>query len=85
MRPRHIEIHIDRIVVHGADPSDRHAIGDAITSELTRLLAESGLPPALLAAGERGVVRAELDTSGAARGAALGTGVAGALYRGVSR
>ena len=33
-----IELVIDEIVLHGFDPRQRHAIADAMTAELTRLL-----------------------------------------------
>jgi hypothetical protein len=33
-----IELVIDEIVLHGFDPRQRHAIADAVTAELTRLL-----------------------------------------------
>ena len=34
-----IEVLIDEIVLHGFEPHDRHALGDAIRVELARLLA----------------------------------------------
>ena len=34
-----IEVLIDEIVLHGFEPHDRHALGDAIRAELGRLLA----------------------------------------------
>lgn len=43
MRRPDIELHIDELVLHGFDPKDRHRIGDAVQSELARLLAERGL------------------------------------------
>lgn len=38
-----IELHIEELVLHGFDPRDRHAIADAVQSELTRLVGERGL------------------------------------------
>ncbi len=32
-----IELVIDELVLHGFDPRQRHAIGDAVAAELTRL------------------------------------------------
>ena len=32
-----IELVIDELVLHGFDPRQRHAIGDAVARELTRL------------------------------------------------
>jgi hypothetical protein len=37
-RPRAIEVHIDELVLHGFNPADRHRIGDAVQTELVRLL-----------------------------------------------
>jgi hypothetical protein len=39
-----IEIHIDELVLHGFDAVDRYAIGDAVSAELARLIAEQGSP-----------------------------------------
>jgi hypothetical protein len=35
-----VELRVDELVLHGFAPSDRHAIGDAVERELTRLLAK---------------------------------------------
>lgn len=40
-----IELHIEELVLHGFAPGDRHAIGHAVETELTRMLVERGLPP----------------------------------------
>jgi hypothetical protein len=37
-RPRAIEVHIDELILHGFNPADRHQIGDAVQTELVRLL-----------------------------------------------
>jgi hypothetical protein len=34
-----IEVLIDEFVLHGFDPHERHAVGDSLSAELTRLLA----------------------------------------------
>jgi hypothetical protein len=34
-----VTIHIDELVLHGFDPRDRHAIGDALRDELAALVA----------------------------------------------
>jgi hypothetical protein len=39
-----IEIHIDELVLHGFTVADRYAIGDAVSAELARLIAEQGNP-----------------------------------------
>ena len=38
-----IELVIDELVLHGFDPCHRHAIGDAVQAELTRVLAGRAL------------------------------------------
>lgn len=38
-----IEIHIERLMLHGFRPSERDRIGGAVRSELLRLLGEEGL------------------------------------------
>ncbi len=42
-----IELHIEELVLHGFDPRDRHAIGDAVERELVRLLERPGPFPSL--------------------------------------
>ena len=37
-----IDVHIEELVLHGFQPSDRRAIADAIASEVTRVLAQPG-------------------------------------------
>jgi len=46
--PAVIELHIDELVLHGFNSSDRYRIGDAMERELHRLVAGHGVP-ALLA------------------------------------
>jgi hypothetical protein len=47
MRTPDINLHIDRLVLHGIAPGDRHPVGLAIGDELTRLLTVDGLSPSL--------------------------------------
>lgn len=77
---RHIDIHIDEIVLHGVSAADRAAIGDGISSELGRLLAERGLPPGLLAAAEVEAQQASLSADKPGRGAAFGAAIASSIY-----
>ena len=39
-----IEIHIEELVLQGFTAADRYAIGDAVSAELARLIAEQGSP-----------------------------------------
>lgn len=77
-----IEIHIDELVLHGIDPADRHAVGEALERALGRLLAERGWPggglePTHVAAIDAG----ELALAPGAGPEAIGAGVAGAVLR----
>src|SRR5262245_50766908 len=40
---RPIELHIDKLVLVGFQPGDRYRIGEAVQSELSRLLTEQGI------------------------------------------
>ncbi|MDQ3279911.1 MAG: hypothetical protein M3Q69_00695 [Acidobacteriota bacterium] len=40
MSRRPLRIHIEELVLHGVDPRDRHAIGDAVQQEIRTALAE---------------------------------------------
>jgi hypothetical protein len=57
MKPKNIELNIEELVLHGFSPGDRHHIGEAVEQELTRLLADQGVPQSL----ERSGVIANMD------------------------
>jgi hypothetical protein len=80
VKPARIRFHIDELVVSGVAVGDRDALGEAIRSELTRLLAADALPSALtrtrrIAALDAGVVRV-----GSPHPQLLGTKVARAVH-----
>jgi hypothetical protein len=52
MMPRSIELHIEELVLRGFAPGDRYWIGEAVEQELTRLLADRGVPESLARGGE---------------------------------
>ena len=84
--PDDIEIHIAELVLHGVDPSDRRAVGEAVERELGRLLGESGWPgdaarPASIGRVDGG----EFTVAPGAGAAAIGAGVAAAVHRGLPR
>jgi hypothetical protein len=85
MSSRRIELHVEELVLHGVNPSDGQAVGEAVRAELSRLLTEQGLPAALLADSGVEVLRTEFTSAPGARGATLGSGVARAVYRGLPR
>ena len=48
-----VTIHIDQLVLHGFDPRDRHAIGDAVREELAALTVRAEALPSENASIER--------------------------------
>jgi hypothetical protein len=84
MKPRHVELHIEELVLHGFAPGDGYSISEAVQSALQQLLTEQGLPPLLQQHSET----ARLD-GGAfnlmphGTPATVGTDVAQAVYRGL--
>ena len=86
MTPKNIELHIEELVLHGFSPSDRHRIGEAVEQELTRLVADRGVPQSL----ERGRKIANMDGSAfevtqGSRAQVVGAQVAKAVYGGLRR
>jgi hypothetical protein len=80
-----IEVQIDEIILHGFAQRDRHIIGDAIQSELVRLIAEQGVPSSI----QPGREAARLDAGTFAlqygmRPDAIGMQVAQAIYKEMS-
>src|SRR5262245_23753561 len=84
--PPSVELHIEELVLHGFAPGDRYRITEAIERELTRLLAEGGVPPSLARGGEVGRLDGgAFESVQGARPEAVGVQVAQAIYRGMSR
>lgn len=80
-----LELHIERLVLHGVALRDRDRVGAALQVELSRLLTERGIPSRLSNSG----ALAELKVDGrslAAGGSAEGMGVqiAQAIYGGLA-
>ena len=48
---RRVELHIDKMVLHGLSPAARKRVGPALQAELNRLIEAHGLPRALAEAG----------------------------------
>ncbi len=86
MKPQHIELHIEELVLHGFERKDRYAIGEAIQHELTRLLTEQGVHPSL---GQRyKVARVDggtFDVKQGTKAETIGMHVARTVYRGLKR
>ena len=47
MKPPHLELQIDELVIHGLPHLDRAQLGAIIQRELSRLFAEQGVPGSL--------------------------------------
>jgi hypothetical protein len=80
--PARIHLHVERLVLHGIDPRDGAAVGAALRQELSRLLAEQGVPPAWRDAGPAQADRLAANLSRPSRPAsptATGTAVAHAV------
>lgn len=78
-----IELVIDEVVLHGFDPRQRHAIGDAVALELTRLARAhakelSGRPPMDVARLDAGSFETPSRTP-----ATTGTGIANSVFTAV--
>lgn len=76
-----VELYIDELVLDGFDPSDRYRIGDALETELRKLLLKEDIAAVHQADLEYDNVEAspiQLESNPSAR--AVGSGVAGALH-----
>jgi hypothetical protein len=82
-----IDVTIDRVVLRGLEPADRHGLVDGLKRELARALAEPAIGSAPLNSRRTPVLRAgalpmEPGPAGARR---LGGGVARAIAKGIAR
>jgi len=84
MKPKNIELNIEELVLHGFAPSDRYRIGEAVEQELTRLLADQGVPQSL-AQGEEvaSVDGGAFEVAPGSRAQVVGAQVARAVYGGL--
>jgi hypothetical protein len=86
LKPRAIEVRIEELILHGVSPADALRVGAATEHELSRLLAEHGLPDSLaggadLDAGDAGAfTRRSPATPGS-----IGGEIARAVYGGLDR
>jgi len=85
MRPS-IELHIDELVLHGFETTQRYAIRDTVERELMRLLTEQGAPTNLthdvdLAHFKGGEIRVSPGSNGETIGVQLARTIYGGLKR----
>ena len=84
MNRRAIEVQIEELVLHGFTPRDRHAIAEAIQSELTALLKTRGLPGGTQRLYQREALRAPTAAlPPSPRADETGTAIARAIYGGL--
>lgn len=80
-----VELHIEELVLHGVSRSDARQVGVAVEAELSRMLAEQGLPSGLRGGAEIGVIDAgQVSLGAAARPETTGAAVAKAVYGGLT-
>jgi hypothetical protein len=85
MNPSSVDLRIDELRLTGFPPGDRERIGAALAGELTRLLAEHGLPPGLARGGSIAAVDGgAFRLAPGARPEWIGIQIAGAVYRQLS-
>lgn len=77
-----IRLHIEELVLHGFDPRDRHAIGDAVRAELAAVLAEH---PISKSAAVRVVDGGEVHAGSVREAKPIGHAVANAVRGGLPR
>jgi hypothetical protein len=83
MRPANVNVHIEELVLHGFAPGDRHRVATALQAELTRLLAETGAPPAWSRNAEIPRLDAgAIDAAPSSRPETVGAHAARAIHRG---
>jgi hypothetical protein len=86
MTPKNIELHIEELVLRGFAPGDRYRIGEAVEQELTRLLADRGVPESLALGGEIGSGDGgAFEVVSGSRAEVVGAQVGRAVYGGLGR
>ena len=86
MIPKNIELHIEELVLHGFSHGDRYRIAEGVEQELTRLLADRGVPESLAQGGEVASVDAgAFEVAQGSRAGVVGAQVAKAVYGGLRR
>jgi hypothetical protein len=80
-----VTLRIDRLVLRGIDPADKHALADGLKTELARLLADPSMRAAMMRSRRTPVLRLGRVAMepGMAGARALGKGVAKAIGKGM--
>ena len=78
-----IELHIEKLMLHGFSPSDRHRIGEAVELELTRLFTEQGI--SLTKGGELSSMDGgQFNVAPSSKAEVIGSQVAQSVYKNMS-
>ena len=81
-----VNLHIEKLVLHGFSPGDRYRIGEAVELELTRLITEQGIPSSLSQAGELARMNGgTFKVSPNSRAEVIGAQVAQSVYKGFKK
>ncbi len=80
-----VSLHIDRLVLRGIDPADKHALADGLKTGLAHVLADPSMRAAMLRSRRTPVLRLGrmVMEPGMAGARALGKGVAKAIGKGM--
>lgn len=77
-----IEVYIDKLVLHGFAPHQRHDIAAAVEAELTRLLTEGGVPDTLQSGGNIPLLnKTNFSVNESNKGKAIGNKIANSVYK----
>jgi hypothetical protein len=80
-----LELHIERLVLHGIDARDQESISLALQRELTRLFTEQGIPRSLAQGGAIAQLKVDpLTVVAGAKPDAIGVQIAQSIYSGLS-
>jgi hypothetical protein len=79
---QNIEVYIDKLVLHGFSPHQRHDIAAAVEAELTRLFAEGGIPHSLQSKGNIPIMNAaNISVDKDFKDKSIGNKIAGSVYK----
>jgi len=76
-----IKLHIERLVLHGFAPADRHRIADRVQVELARLLGEGNPMPVRAPVALERIEAGTFNVAAEASPRTTGTQIAHAIYR----
>jgi hypothetical protein len=83
---QNIEVYIDQLVLHGFSPHQHHDIAAALEAELTRLIAERGIPHGLQSKGNIPVMNAaNFSINKNSKGKSIGNKIAGSVYKSLGK